>query len=311
MSLKLPFGLKNGELVDIMSVERGLNCGCVCPACKAILVARKNPSGKKVFHFSHYRTVECEKVLETTFHIAAKKIIQEKKYLKLPQVLFYIGNTKKWMILFSEVKTLICDNVKLEQRLEDIVPDIIVESCGITYMIEIAVTHPIDEIKKAKIDRLGISTIEIDLSHSKEITSFKDLENEIIDKVSNKKWIYNINEVSFKRRIENLSDELLVEKNQLNGNEVVGLCPIVPTDFLSKKVSINQCSKCDYLFKIFRSSLGADSYIKCWGNKRDEGFLILSQFVSIDNLNWNQLSLGLEFPKEIVPKRSFIDRNFH
>ncbi|MBU4485366.1 MAG: hypothetical protein KKD38_00420 [Candidatus Delongbacteria bacterium] len=41
MELKLPFGMKDGKLVQVSDVEQGSKCGCICPACAQPLVARK------------------------------------------------------------------------------------------------------------------------------------------------------------------------------------------------------------------------------------------------------------------------------
>jgi hypothetical protein len=35
--VKLPFGIRNGELVHISTVPRGLTCECYCAACDARL----------------------------------------------------------------------------------------------------------------------------------------------------------------------------------------------------------------------------------------------------------------------------------
>ena len=56
------------------------------------------------------------------------------------------------------------DNVTLERKLGDIVPDVILDIDGQQLMVEIAVTHFIDEVKGEKIRELDVSTIEIDLS---------------------------------------------------------------------------------------------------------------------------------------------------
>lgn len=37
----IPFGLKDGKYYDVSEVERGRACGCICPSCKQVLVAKK------------------------------------------------------------------------------------------------------------------------------------------------------------------------------------------------------------------------------------------------------------------------------
>lgn len=53
----LIYALKDGELIHISEADRGLACGCRCPACGEMLVARKGPV--KVHHFAHYSSQGC------------------------------------------------------------------------------------------------------------------------------------------------------------------------------------------------------------------------------------------------------------
>lgn len=50
---RIPFGLHvgRGELVDVTEVPRGRNCGCICPSCKARLVAKHGDV--YTWHFAH------------------------------------------------------------------------------------------------------------------------------------------------------------------------------------------------------------------------------------------------------------------
>ncbi|WHY77279.1 competence protein CoiA family protein [Neobacillus sp. WH10] len=66
MKFKLPYGLKDGKLVHISDVEKGLKCECVCPACNHPLIARKGE--KTAHHFAHYNGSECAKSVETALH---------------------------------------------------------------------------------------------------------------------------------------------------------------------------------------------------------------------------------------------------
>ena len=60
-------------------------------------------------------------------------------------------------------KEIDIDYVKLENRFDDIIPDIVVDSGDEHFFIEIYVTHPIDDEKLKKLKEKKISTIEIDL----------------------------------------------------------------------------------------------------------------------------------------------------
>jgi len=70
-SFKIPYGERNGELLHISQVERGLACDCQCPVCNDQLVARMGSIKKH--HFAHFRNVECNG--ETYLHILGKRLI--------------------------------------------------------------------------------------------------------------------------------------------------------------------------------------------------------------------------------------------
>ena len=77
-------------------------------------------------------------------------------YVEFPQS----GKPKE--LLYPE-KEIDIDYVKLENRFDDIIPDIVVDSGDEHFFIEIYVTHPIDDEKLKKLKEKKISTIEIDL----------------------------------------------------------------------------------------------------------------------------------------------------
>ncbi len=49
--LPLTYALKDGVMVSIDAVERGLECGCACPKCKQPLEAKKGEIRQR--HFAH------------------------------------------------------------------------------------------------------------------------------------------------------------------------------------------------------------------------------------------------------------------
>lgn len=88
--IKLPFGLnENGITVHISEVEKGKKCGCICPACKSPLIARKGDLRQD--HFQHVALIECKGAFESAVHLAAKRIIAERKRLTLSQYLISIS----------------------------------------------------------------------------------------------------------------------------------------------------------------------------------------------------------------------------
>lgn len=222
MEIKIPFALREGNLVhisDISKNEKGLGCNCRCIECGEILIARIGE--KNTRHFSHYnKNTNCTGGVETGLHIFAKEILLKRKQIVLPRLSiiykensikkseFYlfteINNVKNSVLkgkslnkkLISEKNRVVFDDIYSEQTINDIRPDIIIYKNGIPLIIELAVTHFIDKEKKAKIKRSNISTIEIDLKKYKNQfnkMSKYDLERVIIYEVKGKRWIYNRN----------------------------------------------------------------------------------------------------------------------
>lgn len=174
--LKLDYGMNNGRLLHIDEVERGLNCGCKCPACEHPLVAHKGPV--KAAHFKHYQGSDCGKGVETALHHMAKGILENRQEIALP---IPPDPTKLWPI----------EKVSLEKRLGDIIPDVIVYIKGQPILIEIVVTHGIDAEKMEKIKDLGISTLVIDLSDEERTLSKDELASIVVEGTEKKRWVFN------------------------------------------------------------------------------------------------------------------------
>ena len=55
------YGMRDGKLLFISDVPRGLACGCVCARCHQPLVAKKGPIRRH--HFSHLKDTNCHGAL--------------------------------------------------------------------------------------------------------------------------------------------------------------------------------------------------------------------------------------------------------
>ncbi len=208
MELKLPFGLKDGKIVDISQVDSGLACNCVCPSCNHPLVARKG--NIMAHHFAHYKSAECAAALQTALHLAAKDILLRIKKIRIPEVKGYAGGNlgegfNLGEILLHKEQTINFDEVFLEKRVGEIIPDIIIKINGKPMFIEIAVTHFIDEEKKKKIEELNVSTLEINLSKLDRKITLEELENILIDGIENKEWIFNTKYKAFENEVSKLN----------------------------------------------------------------------------------------------------------
>ncbi len=83
---------RDGRVVHISEVFRGLKCGCICSECGSRLVARKGL--KRKHHFAHESSDVCLNAGETGLHKAAKGILVRRKEIVLPDVRVEYGYIK-------------------------------------------------------------------------------------------------------------------------------------------------------------------------------------------------------------------------
>ncbi len=210
--INLNFGMKNGKLIDISQVPKGLECGCVCPSCGSKLVARKGE--KRKHHFSHYQTRECEGYLETTLHLAAKEILLKNREIVFPMYDIEDGR-------YTNKKSFKYRNVVSEEKIEDIIPDIKLNfGNGNQVFVEIKVTHEVDDIKLEKLKRIGVSTLEIDLSTLEfegDVLELNELEKIILQDTNFKRWVFDKNYKKNKSKHEEYLEDL--EKKEIEKKE--------------------------------------------------------------------------------------------
>ncbi len=209
-SVKLQYGLRNGRLVhisDIPKTERGLKCKCECPACGADLQAKLGNGGRKP-HFSHSNSgCSYMSAQQTILHMLAKDIINEELKIKLPAITIPFREIKlckdnptyleysydvEENLEYQSACLVVFDRAELENRVSSVVPDVTLYKNGKVCLIEIAVTHFVDDKKEEKIKNLKLPTIEIDMSSfSFESISKDELRDIIINDTDNKRWVYN------------------------------------------------------------------------------------------------------------------------
>jgi len=228
----LKYGIKDGELISVEKVMSGLNCGCRCPSCGAPLVAKKG--NKREHHFAHHNAEDCGKGRESALHLMAKKILEAKKELFVPNE---TGEGSGAIRCFSEVD--------LESRkFSKVIPDVVMEKDGERLCVEILVTHAVDEEKEKKLFAEKLPTVEIDLSDY-----LDDFDEEIVTQVlltgQNTRWIYNsfIDEQRRKRKITDEICDYLPESGWERYN-----CPYLkkPVTFLHGSHSCHECIYFNY-----------------------------------------------------------------
>ncbi|BES66446.1 hypothetical protein SANA_28850 [Gottschalkiaceae bacterium SANA] len=201
-NVKLAYGLyrENGieRLVHISEIKRentGLECHCFCPSCDARLQA-KLPRTDPDFtpRFAHHEVDACRYAAETAVHLKAKELLAEKKWIRLPKV--YAGYENKSRILCDE-REITFERVEIEYRFGKIIPDVVAyvenKKTGEVkpLLIEIKVTHGINNRKLEIIRQDELATIEVDLSDMKGVIDQELILNEVIASTGRKGWIYN------------------------------------------------------------------------------------------------------------------------
>jgi hypothetical protein len=190
-ALKNPYGLRNGIIVTPDIVERGLACGCICPACSGLLIAN-HPKENKQEYFSHQSGRECEAAYQTVLHLLAKEVLAEEKQILLPPLSVmlqdhFLSDVKSKMrvlksrlvnipaefcnLIIPEKITIVREGhyqsfhqVDVEESLGQIIPDVVMQVNNRRLLVEIFLTHPATEEKRRWLEENDLPMIEFDFS---------------------------------------------------------------------------------------------------------------------------------------------------
>ena len=245
----LIYALKDGVAISIENVERGLQCGCVCPACGERLVAKKG--SKQVRHFAHYSNRNCAYGYESSLHLAAKEILSKAHTIVLPAVNVLFPDSYKEKEEVCCAKEIQIEKVELEKNFQTIVPDVVIFSGGKKIFLEIYVTHAIDEKKLEKLKEMGISTIEVDLSKRENAITYHELETILLQDSKEKQWKYNAVSSKWLKRFYNAADLRALVKR---GYAIhVDDCPINMRSWRGKSYAnyIDDCLNCEYCISAY------------------------------------------------------------
>lgn len=194
--LLVPFGLRDGILYEPSQVPIGKACGCICPSCNSPLIGRR---GSKRPHFAHAADRGCQGGLETAVHMAAKQLIAERMQLFLPAFQILLPEMGIASEILKPNRLIALDEVRLENAIGNIRPDIIAIESGKEILVEIAVTHFVDQTKKEKIKARGSHAIEIDLSRYKASIDFAALSEVLFETPKHSYWLFHPDEEPFIR----------------------------------------------------------------------------------------------------------------
>jgi hypothetical protein len=214
---RIPFALSEADhrLYEPRAVPLGKDCGCVCPGCRQPVYAKHCMSGKRSPHFAHAPGSDCATGYETALHLAAKQLIEARSTLAFPELVVGIRIVDDLRRQHTPEKQLIAAgrrvlfSVVLEQTLGNIRPDVCVDAEGIgRVLVEVAVTHFVDERKFDRIKELAMPAIEIDLSMLRDAT-FEALSEALFDNPVSSRWLYHPDEARTRRALRDSIQWLL------------------------------------------------------------------------------------------------------
>jgi len=251
MQRYIQYATKSGTTVHISEVESGLACGCYCTNCNSRLVAKKG--SKVVHHFAHYNQAECDFAFESSLHLGVKRVLEQERKFLFPSVVVQSMFGKNETARKATILSL--DSVRVECRLESIIPDILVNVGKSECILEIYVTHQVDEGKKRKIEKLNIAAVEVDFSHEDRGIDDERIKEILCKNTSLKRWIFNPKQKSFCSELNNV-ERVKIEKGEVDGFKITQVkycfdaifgCPLLPKHRKHWNVSLHHnCFDCDY-----------------------------------------------------------------
>jgi hypothetical protein len=184
-------------------VPSGLECGCVCPACNAPLIAKAQDSMSRRPHFAHYRDTGCRAGFESAVHRMAKQLVQDRLRMYLPgwDGADDMTNPPQKFddagVLFTGRKVEFpAKQVRLEAAIQeqvrgDYIPDVSARDEDGELLIEIRVHHAVEGLKQRRVQSDGVRMIEIDLSRltPEQVLDEAEFERQVLDEPRNSRWV--------------------------------------------------------------------------------------------------------------------------
>lgn len=238
----MTYALQNGDNKHISEIEKELAC-CYCPSCYSNPAAKKG--NQKIHNFAHYNVEN-----EISLHMRAKKLLSELDQMEIPDLYleFHKSNKAKELI-FSHHPVTIFD-VKLEKRIDNFIPDIIINTNEGVILIEIYVTHAVDERKIKSVKKSKLPMIEIDLSNKRELITVQGLYSILLEGLNNKKWVYHPKINEFVNKYINCSETLPIIQRGFASH--VDHCPLNKRKYKGKPFAnyIDDCLDCCFLIDV-------------------------------------------------------------
>ena len=214
LSTLIPFGLRANDrhLVDVSTVPRGKQCGCICPSCHTSLIARQGEN--REWHFAHasqgtYEETEqeCTFSFYVSVRLMAKQLISTHYKLKLPEYREHVfGYSEVYQAQRSVAYTITREQlieleaIEVEKSFEGIRIDILGKVKNFPFGIYF--THPgrKQPVDPERFQGMSIGVVAIDLTdlkvqfaqaQSRENTYASTLKHFLASDIQSKHWIYH------------------------------------------------------------------------------------------------------------------------
>lgn len=226
---RVPFGLRGGRYLAPAEVAKGKACDCVCPGCGAPLAAKAKESRRKRPHFAHLADTGCATGRETGIHGRAKQLIAERQILTLPawdgdedkmpnppQAWDEEGFWHRGRTVDYPARDVRLQDVELERPFGAYQPDVVAQDDLGELLIEIRVTHAVDDRKAHRVQAHGRRMVEIDLSRlDRDIPhDVEAFERAVLADVANRHWISCPDAVETWRASKEELDAMVAERNR-------------------------------------------------------------------------------------------------
>jgi hypothetical protein len=189
------YGLRDGQLQFIRDVDSGLACNCVCAGCGKRLVAKKGRI--REHHFAHHEVTYCRGAAESALHLLAKELLAELETFEIPPYVYTLkrkmhgGKPVEHSAIVAKGGTVIVDAVRVEQRDDGFIPDIVIESRGKSLIVEVAVTHKVARAKARRLRRRNLPAIEIRLDTGDALRPRAELRDKLQAASDCKVWLFH------------------------------------------------------------------------------------------------------------------------
>jgi len=269
MKNHIQYAVQETRTIHISEVESGLACNCHCAACGSKLVAKKGDV--VIHHFAHYNQEDCKYGFETALHLGVKRILEKEMRFRFPKV---VGET-----LFGNsvqiYPSMLLPIIKLciEQPVEQIIPDIILQTGNSICLIEVYVTHKVDLKKLEIIKRKNIATLEIDFSNVDREIDDNVIRDALINCTVNKKWLHNPKAATWeeqsaiktKREIKmGMIDSFKITRTEYHFDGIFG-CPLLPLHRKRWSTSAHEsCFSCKHFISNYGNQIFCNARYDLW-----------------------------------------------